>query len=189
MRAKAIESEPGILTPEQFTALLTNASPEMLPYWAIGGFAGLRRAELERLEWRDIDFESNLIEVTPAKSKTASRRHVEILPALAAWLTPYRRNRSLHPVCPVNLHVRMQVDRERAGITNWPSNALRHSYASYHLAHFQDAPKTALQLGHTDTDMVFSYYRQRVKPAAAKAWWLIMPRESVHNVIELAAGA
>jgi hypothetical protein len=65
MRAKAIESEPGILTPEQFARLLSNASPDMLPYWAIGGFAGLRRAELERLEWSDIDFDAGLIEVDP----------------------------------------------------------------------------------------------------------------------------
>jgi integrase len=87
------------------------------------------------------------------------------------------------------LHVRLTTDRERAGIANWPSNALRHSYASYHLAHFQDAPKTALQLGHTDTDMVFSYYRQRVRPAAAKAWWSILPAEHSRNIIELVAGS
>jgi len=34
----------------------------------------------------------------------------------------------------------------RAGITAWPSNALRHSFASYYLAHFQDAARLALEL-------------------------------------------
>jgi integrase len=31
--------------------------PVTLPYWLLGGFAGLRRAELERLEWKDIHFD------------------------------------------------------------------------------------------------------------------------------------
>jgi integrase len=67
--------EPAAIAPKA-------AGPDTLPYWTIGGFAGLRAAELERLEWSDIDFEAELIEVTPRKSKTASRRHVTIQPAL-----------------------------------------------------------------------------------------------------------
>jgi hypothetical protein len=38
-----------------------------------------------------------------------------------------------------------------AGITEWPENALRHSFASYHLAHFMNAAETAPQLGHHAT--------------------------------------
>jgi len=53
----------------------------------------------------------------------------------------------------------------------WPQNALRHSFASYHLAHFQDAPKTAFQLGHTSPQMVFSNYAETVKKKDAAAWW------------------
>ena len=41
-KAKWIGAEPGILSPEEFARLLANASPETLPYWAIGGFTGLR---------------------------------------------------------------------------------------------------------------------------------------------------
>ena len=36
--------------------------------------------------------------------------------------------------------------QRRAGIGKWPTNALRHSFASYHLAKFQDAPALALQM-------------------------------------------
>src|SRR4029077_15495485 len=71
MKAKVIDSEPGVLTPQQFAKLLEVASSETLPYWTIGGFAGLRSRELERLEWHDIDFTDKVVEVTPLKSKTA----------------------------------------------------------------------------------------------------------------------
>lgn len=65
--------------------------------------------------------------------------------------------------------------REAAGISEWPENALRHSFASYHLAHFKNAAALALEMGHTNSGMIFNHYRELVKPAAAKAYWNIRP--------------
>src|SRR6266568_4723135 len=47
-KAREPKTKPGILTVEEASALLENASPKILPYIAIGLFAGLRRAEIER---------------------------------------------------------------------------------------------------------------------------------------------
>ena len=44
------DSKPGIPSVEQTARLLECASPEILPYIAIGAFAGLRASELERLD-------------------------------------------------------------------------------------------------------------------------------------------
>ncbi len=173
-KAKWKGTEPGILSPEQFARLLEAAGSETLPYWAIGGFAGLRSAELERLEWQDIDWERQLVEVTRSKSKTSSRRHVAIRPALAAWLEPYRGHSS-GKVCPPGLRQRLPADRKRAGISQWPPNALRHSFASYHLEYFKELGVLTLEMGHTGSELVFKFYRQRVRPEAARSWWSIMP--------------
>ncbi len=54
-------------------------------------FAGLRTAEIVRLEWPEIRFSQNVIEIKAAKSKTASRRLAPILPILAEWLFPFRK--------------------------------------------------------------------------------------------------
>src|SRR5262249_7956969 len=62
-KAKQIETAVGILTIEQTARLLESASRELVPYIAVGAFAGLRRAELERLDWKEIDLQSSLIEV------------------------------------------------------------------------------------------------------------------------------
>lgn len=88
-KAKAQDTQIGILQPEELARLLEASSERTLPYWAIGAFAGLRSAELARLDWSDVHFESGLIEVKASKSKTASRRFVRIRPNLAAWLEPY----------------------------------------------------------------------------------------------------
>jgi integrase len=182
-KAKWIGAEPGILSPGQFQGLLETASFGTLPYWAIGGFAGLRSAELARLEWQDIDFEALLVEVTRSKSKTASRRHIPIRAPLLAWLTPYRGQTS-GKVCPPNLRKLLEADRQRAGITDWPPNALRHSFASYHLEFFQQPGMLSVEMGHVDENLVYKFYRQRVRPEAAKKWWNIMPPTPGVNIIE-----
>jgi integrase len=71
--------------------------------------------------------------------------------------------------------------QRRARICKWPTNALRHSFASYHLAKFQDAPALALQMGHTTTAMLFAHYRELVTPEAAEAYWKIRPANAIVN--------
>jgi len=183
-KTKWLGTEPGILSPEQFARLLEAAGARTLPYWAIGGFAGLRSAELERLEWLDIDWERGLVEVTRLKSKTASRRHVAIRPALDAWLAPYR-GYAKGKVCPPSLRHHLEADRARAGINDWPSNALRHSFASYALEHFKQPGELTVEMGHGSPDLVQKFYRHRVRPEAARAWWSILPPPAAqHKIVE-----
>ena len=58
--------------------------------------------------------------------------------------------------------------RKAAKIDDWPQNALRHGFASYHLAQFNNAGALALELGHTNSNLVFQHYRQLVKPKEAE---------------------
>src|SRR5262249_28250121 len=62
-RAKERETEVEILSVGEVARLLECAESEMLPFWAIGAFAGLRRAEIERLTWNEIDLDADVIEV------------------------------------------------------------------------------------------------------------------------------
>jgi integrase len=161
---------PGILTVDEAARLLEAATSDVLPFIAIGLFAGLRRTEIERLDWSEIDFESNLIEIKAAKSKTAQRRFVKIEPNLAAWLMPLRQHKG--SVMPED-YFRQSFEqlRKTAGIKQWPHNALRHSFASYHLAHFKNAAATALEMGHTNAAITFKHYRELVKPKDAALYW------------------
>lgn len=191
MRPKRVEGEIGILGPDELRCLLDAAHPDILPALAIGAFAGLRRAEVERLEWRDVDLAGGFVEVRAANAKSAQRRLVTVQPCLAAWLQTYAGREG--PLWPQGERGRKLFDEAKvaAGFDGekrrWPSNALRHSYASYHLAHFQDAAKLSLEMGHTDQRLIFAHYREIVKPQAAAAYWSIMPQAPA-NVIALPKG-
>ncbi|MGI8435938.1 MAG: tyrosine-type recombinase/integrase [Chthoniobacterales bacterium] len=186
-KAKVVDAPVRILTAKETTRLLNAATEETLPYFAIGAFAGLRSAELARLDWSNVDFESGLIEVTAKKSKTARRRFIKMQPNLVAWLAPYR----LHTgsVLPINARKKLEAVRKVAKLVgeSWPDNGLRHSFASYHLAAFHNLDALALKMGHTGTDMIFDHYRELVKPKAAEAYWNIKPsREADNKVVAFA---
>lgn len=182
-RASERETVIEILTVAETARLLESADAETLPYWAIGAFAGLRSAEIERLVWSEVDFEDGFIEVKAAKAKTGSRRLVPMAENLRQWLAPYRN--AVGPVCPVGLRKRLEADRERAALrAQWPQNALRHSFGSYRLPIIADAAKLALEMGNSPA-MVFKHYREVVKPKVAAQYWNIRPTLA-ENVVALA---
>src|SRR5262249_48568187 len=183
-RAKERETEIAILSVNELARLLECANSEMLPFWTIGAFAGLRRAEIERLIWAEVDFEAGVIEVKASKSKTASRRLVTIQSNLCEWLAPYRTCSGR--VCPVNLQRKINDDRERAKLrSEWPQNALRHSFGSYHLAQFNDAAKLALEMGNSPAT-IFRHYRQLVKPKQAERYWKLAPMSAGKKLVQFA---
>jgi integrase len=183
-RAKERETEIAILSVGELARLLECASSDMLAFWTIGAFSGLRRAEIERLTWAEVDFDAGVIEVKASKSKTASRRLVTIQPNLREWLAPYRR--STGRVCPVNLQRKINDDRERAKLrSEWPQNALRHSFGSYHLAQFNDAAKLALEMGNSP-ETIFRHYRQLVKPKQAERYWKLSPLAGDKRIVAFA---
>ena len=172
-RAKELPGETGILSVQALTELLSVASVETLPFWALGAFAGLRRCEIERLEWSEIDLIDGCVTVTAQKSKTASRRLVSMEPNLREWLAPYQHYRG--KVCPIDLQARLNLDRDKAGLRHdWPQNALRHSFGSYHLARYHDVAALALQMGNSPA-MIFRHYRQLVRAKDAESYWKITP--------------
>lgn len=174
-KPKARGGDIGILTPSELCGLLQAADEVILPGLLIGFFAGIRRGELDRLDWKEIDFEQLHVEVVARKSKTAQRRLVPIQPNLKAWLQPLRKVAG--PVMPSEMiwRRRLREAMEDSGLAKWPVNAPRHSFASYRLAATQDAARVSLELGHTSPAILFEHYRALVTPRAAKSYWAIAP--------------
>ena len=171
---KLASSAPEIFTPDQIKKILKATQENeaaMLPYMAIGAFAGLRSAEIGRLNWSAIDFNSGYIKIAGEITKTRQRRLVPISNNLRAWLL-------LHPI----REGKIAPDNHRRGIARcakfakilWKSNALRHSFGSYRLAEVQDAAKVSLEMGNSPA-MLFKHYRELVTPEQAREWFEIMP--------------
>ena len=184
-KAKVVRGAPEILTCTQAVALLNACEADTLPFVAISLFAGLRAAEMERLDWAEIDLAGGHIEVKSAKSKTGSRRLIPISDNLAAWIQPLARQAGA--VAPVALRDRLDAAKARAGFKKWPANAMRHSYASYRLAECADAARVSLEMGNSP-QMIFAHYRELVKPQDAARYWQINPSaEGAKKIVRMAS--
>jgi integrase len=170
-----------IFTSAEILALLKAAPVDFQPVVAIGAFAGLRTAEIERLDWADVDLSGGFIEVKAKKAKTRSRRLVPILPNLSAWLSPYAgQTGNVWKGTPATL-IGARAETTKAANVPWKNNALRHSFISYRLASIQNAAQVALEAGNSP-QMVFRHYRELVKPDAAAAWFAVNPKRA-ENVL------
>ena len=183
-KPKLIDRPPEIFAVDELRALLEAAQreePSVVPMLAIGAFAGLRDAEIKRLDWSEVDLARGHIEVKAAKAKSARRRLVPIQANLAAWLRTY--SGSVGQVVPDGARGKLDRVREAAHLTRWPKNGLRHSFASYRLAAIHDAPRVASELGHTTPQLLYSTYREVVRPEEAERYWQIMPAAAAENLV------
>ena len=55
--------------------------------------------------------------------------------------------------------------------SSWPQDALRHTYASYHLSHFRSYAELQVEIGHRDATLLRTrYVDQRGVRSSAQFW-------------------
>jgi len=167
---KETKTPVSIFTPENIASLLQKADATLRPFLALGAFAGLRTAELQRLDWSEIDLDRGFITVAASKAKTRQRRLVPIAENLKLWLAPLRQTSG--PICHHQRPQRPVADLCE-GFT-WAKNGLRHSFISYRLAILHDTARVALEAGNSP-EVIFGHYRELVTPDAAKEWFAVQP--------------
>lgn len=174
-KPKAPQAEAvSILTPEQAERLLREAerkAPEMVPYFAVGLFAGLRpERELAGLSNDYIDDEEGIIYVLRNRAKPRVNRDTPVSPNLVAWLRAY-------PVPEKGIFFSRNVRRriaKAAGIS-WTQDLMRHTCASYRLALTRDAVRTSDELGNSVDVLKRHYANRRISPDEVRRFWRIMP--------------
>ena len=193
---------PAILPLADCTRLLQTCvehnEREMVVCFALGLFAGLRPlAEVGRLHWEHIDFNTNLIDITPDRTKRTRKksplhRYVEMQPHLVEWLLPYRQTSGKIGFSPGYYATKSQLVRALARIPGWDNDILRHTFGSMHYEKFNDAGYTCKQMGHTGFGIFFEHYRARVTPEEAEAFWNIRPGQEIalnrdNNIVPMVA--
>jgi integrase len=160
--------------PGEFRALLEAAEGPMRAVIALQGLAGLRLEEALRMTWENVFNIPGHIEITAQNAKTRRRRLVEVCPALAAWLEPFREmeGRVWTQTATLNGYV-SAFSRLREPL-KIPSrrNGLRHAFCSFHLAL------------HSPT-MLHGHYKGLATKAEAEKWFAVKPSEAAGNVIPL----
>ena len=166
---------PEFLAVDQVEAILRTArvvDAGIVAKLALGFFAGIRPEELQRMDWQDISIENGLVTVRAEVAKCGIPRHVAISDNLKKWLAG----------CMAEQFKVNSFDERRkavcaaAGVTYWPHDAMRHTFATMHLAAFENADKTAHELGHTQgVKLLFRHYRGLTTKTEAARYWGIEP--------------
>jgi integrase len=170
-----------ILSTEEMRRLVAAADKRILPMIIIGGFAGLRHAEIARLDWQDIDLEEGFIEVKAQHAKTDTRRIIPLKANLKAFLLPLAK-KSGKVITVVNTtKMLLQAATDTGDEANeiealgWKHNALRHTYISARVAESGDVARVADEAGNSP-QVIRTNYLKRIRPAAAAEWFAILPQ-------------
>lgn len=168
-----------IFTPDQMEKMISVATGEELVYLALGGYAGLRTAEIEGnidhegMRWEWIDFERGEI-LIPKEVTKKSRERLVPLNDTARNLLLKAGDKKRGAMATLSDRQKRNM-REKlakaAGMARWLDNALRHSFSSYHLAKHEDAAKTSLLIGHKDADTTHRHYARLVRKDEAEKWF------------------
>jgi integrase len=178
-----------IYTPEEIKALLSTAEDSLIPFLAIGAFAGLRSSEIMRLDWADVRLENGdphvVVQQGKVKKRGKSRRIVPMTENLRAWLKPRtKKSGSVWPHSTPYLYEMLRELAPKAEVAlreahpkaklEWKANALRHSFISYRVASIKNVAQVALEAGNSP-QMIFSNYREIVTEPDAVKWFGISP--------------
>jgi integrase len=180
--------EMSILSAEETAKVFRAADPEVIPFLTLWFFCGIRRATIERLDWKDVRFEEKRVIVPKYKGKNQTRYQVMLQENALAWLRPYLKESGslLAPAKTINgagmafgspskrgTRERIKTAAARAGVL-LPDNVGRHTFISMHVAAFESIDKTSLE-GNTSPAMIKATYLDIVSRAEAERYWAIYP--------------
>lgn len=193
-----------------FTAAL-RLHPELVPLLAIETFAGVRPVEASKVTWKDLDREdakNQLLHIRSEVAKTRKERFIVLHPQCAAWLDWHRQRGGAVEgfLCPIRgeerpprknqrkkfgregadvptaLRDALREIRERAKVTPWPQDCLRHTFASVAIkSGWRDKGGTCSDLGHTIESTLEKHYRRDMRKSAAEAILMVAPPRRIKD--------
>ena len=183
---------PRIFSPEDMATLLNHVPKEWVPYVALGGFAGLRQAEILLLCWEHIFWEDATIYIPEEVAKRTTRkngdvRYVPMPPNLVAWLQPWLGSSG-------RLYATQRPDNEQRkwkqfiadGV--WGKNPLRHSWLSYRTAETGSLSLVTGEAGNSPSPARNHHLNPRMCRQAVQ-WFSIVPQNEPANVVRVTLGS
>jgi len=158
-------------------AALSYPDKDMLIWFAVCFFSGIRVDEMGRMTWECFRWVEQSISLDEhVVSKRGNPRHIALSEAFKAWIRklPDYRKRTGRLVGPTNWRNRLGAFHTAAGVPK-KRNALRHTFASYHYVQFGDADLTRKILGQKTEEVLFAHYVKLVTKKDAAKFWSLRP--------------
>jgi len=170
----------GICKPSELEKLLEHADHFMQCHIMFGAFGGLRSSEILRMRWEDVRLEEGQFYIKGTKNSHAER-WVKLTPPLMHFCKQLLESENppkglvMGGMVPKTRNSKMTTLKKAADI-KIPRNALRHSFASHHLVHYNEADTTATEMGHIGPQQTFRAYRKAVLKSQAAEFFAIRPK-------------
>ena len=189
--------ETHVLTPEAFARALASVVREkaygMAGWLVLGGLCGLRPSEVERIEWRHVDFEMQKLELDASvvRKKGRSYRTVDLSPVAIEWLEWLRARKLKRPAEFVRRVFARAQEASRADTQNDPhfwQDILRHSYGTYLYRQTGDERRVSEQMGNSPQVVHRHYKSVKVSQADVARWFALTPGAVAAVVLDDGAG-
>jgi len=163
------------LTLEKIILILRTMPRDLIPYYCICLFAGLRLNEIYNLYWEDICFDEAAMIIRDPKGSTdkeVGNRYPQMPPVLLEWLEGFEKysgpvfpkNWKANKVYPHRRSIGLMIEGEKGkgeetkkiNLKLYPSNTLRHTSCTAYSACFGRA-YAAKQVGNTEKKQASNY--------------------------------
>jgi site-specific recombinase XerC len=189
-KPKIVEGEPRLLSVSNTNTLLNfalnNEYKEECAAMTLVLFCGIRVDEVDRLTWDAVSLQAGTVTIQGKDSKRGRKRINTISSNALEWLKMCQPDNKSGRIGPSDYRQRMKRLRTRVkganGAFAYPQNAMRHSFAGYHLANHEDAIKTAFLLGHPNPNLLHSTYKELTSKQQAAQFWNILPEKLAQEI-------
>lgn len=146
---------------------------DLIGYYALLTFAGLRPTEGARVQWQDYNFKTRQLYVRKGKTNA---RHITLEPVAVEWMKWHRENT---PTDSPFVQLKALPNREkeiREAVLNgdWIQDGLRHGFATYFKNLKKSIDLTSDYLGNSP-DIVKRHYARTIPEEDIQAFWALTP--------------
>lgn len=145
------------LSLDEIKRLLDNTHPRLYPVVVCALMTGMRKGEILRLSWENIDWEQGIIHIRKAKSGRS--REIPIATMLREVLAGFPGERQGLTFELPEIMIRRYFARalKGASISDFRFHDLRHTFASHYLMRTQNLPALQSLLGHSTPLLTLRY--------------------------------
>jgi len=180
---KPDDFDAAFYSPDQTAELLRyvaqHEQKDLIGYYALLTFAGLRPSEGSRVQWQDFNFKTNELYVRKGKTNA---RHIILEPVAVEWVKYHKENSVGNaPFVELkNLTNREKVVRKAVLDGKWVQDGLRHGFGTYFKAKVQNLPAVAEYMGNS-VGIVKKHYARTIPVDEWKAFWDLTPKTVLEN--------
>ncbi len=148
---------------------------DLIGYYALLTFAGLRPSEGVRVEWKDYNFKTCQLYVRKGKTNA---RYITLESVAVEWMKFHRANTPQDKpfIDLYRLENRERVVRQRVRNGDWIQDGLRHGFGTYYKSKIKDIGHVADYMGNS-ADVVKRHYARTIPDAECQEFWALTPAQ------------